>query len=187
MFCAHLGPVYHSSFKNCSRPVRYFVFASPSPHFTTSHMFVFLSLHLCIYSSHNVNTCLQITVIHGLMVSQDYCFISLMVPWTNELTPLHTHALANEAFSQLFPPFIVVILYFMALLFFPTCLSSARLQHLFATVPILWGHHFTCVYFSFSPFPFVKAHSVRVPPLFSSPSLAASQFRNYSSGLKQWW
>ena len=47
-------------------------------------------------------------------------------------------------------------------------------------------------FFPFSPFSFCAsalcaALASCVPLLFSSPSLAASQFRNYSSGLKQWW
>lgn len=72
-----------------------------------------------------------------------------MNKWTHS-----PHMRTKEAFSQLsLFSSIFVILYFVELLFSP-CLSSARLPHLFATVPILWGHHFTSVYFLILTFSF---------------------------------
>lgn len=82
------------------------------------------------------------------------CPIYLIVPWTNKVhpPPTHTHTQRTFLFSSLD---------FLELRF--SFLSSARPPYLFATVPILWGHHFTSVCFSFSSFPFVRVHCVWLP------------------------
>lgn len=69
---------------------------------------------------------------------------------------MNSHTKKISFFSQL-SLFFFLCHFVLSGPFFP-CLSSIRLLHLFATVPILWGHHFSCVYFSFSPFSFVKVH-----------------------------
>lgn len=77
----------------------------------------------------------------------------------NKLTAPCDYKRRNPFHKFLFP-YNVVILYFVQLPF--SFLQSARLLHLFATAPILWGHHFTSVCFSFSSFSFVKVHCVRL-------------------------
>lgn len=157
--------------------------------FTSLHLFTSLSLvplTLILICTSSVFACFNHQ--QGLL-----CYFFLMVIWT----PPPTTTLAKKSLFMTFLfSFMFVICSFWSWFFFsffaPSYLSSIRPLHLFATVPILWGHHFTCVYFSFSPFSFCKstlcaALALCVPLLFSSPSLATSQFRNYSSGLKQWW
>ena len=87
------------------------------------------------------------------MISQDYsCLFFSSEGFLNKWTPHN------------FPLFPHLCHFVLCGAFF----SSARLLHLFATVPIWWGHHSTrvCFFFFFHShlFLFVRVHCVRLSP-----------------------
>lgn len=177
-------------------PIRYLVFACHSS----------LSSSLLLHStsssssSHSISISAYLSVVPATLTrtsnSSESAFISFI--WLNDQPrllhflnslPPRTITHKRSLFSRLSLCLLFLSLCTLWSSFFPLPFLCTPTTLICNSANFMGSSLYLCVFFiltfSFCKSTLCAALFLCVPPLFSSPSLAASQFRNYSSGLKQ--